>query len=105
MPEIEEYNAQVIADSGKTVNLRKSPSTNSAVLAAVPIGSIVLVVDHENDDWARASYAKGGVVEINGYMMRKYLKPVGEDGKQVTLTLDYDVAVALYLALQSVVKE
>lgn len=100
MPEIEEYNAQVIAKSGKTVNLRKSPSTNSTVLVAVPIGSIVLVVEHENDDWARVSYAKGDGIEINGYMMRKYLKPIGEDGcTQVTLTLDYDVALALYAAL------
>lgn len=73
-----EYNATVVAETGKTVNLRKSPSSNADVLIAVPVGSVVIVVSHENDTWARVSYTQANGVGINGYMMRKFLEKVPE---------------------------
>lgn len=65
------YEAIVTADSGKTVNMRASESTGSAVLFKIPIGTIV-DVESTTDDWAKILY-KGK----QGYMMNKYLSKVG----------------------------
>ena len=64
--------AMVIADNGKPVNLRKSPSASAERIAKVPVGSEVDVIT-STSDWA--------TVEWNGhhgYMMTKYLQMAEE---------------------------
>ena len=67
------YDAVVVASSGKTVRLRKEPSTNSKELAAVPIGTKVGVLGEYNSDWSRIEYNGQ-----RGYMMAKFLKVLDE---------------------------
>ena len=55
------------ADNGKSVNLRKSPSTNAARLAQLPVGTAVGLIAEEGD-WAQVN-ASGKV----GYVMKAYL--------------------------------
>lgn len=59
--------AVVTADSGRTVNLRKSPSKSATVLERVPIGDVVEVTN-ENGEWCAVKY-KGK----SGYMMSCFL--------------------------------
>lgn len=59
--------AVVTADSGRTVNLRKSPSKSATVLERVPIGDVVEVTN-ENGEWCAVKY-KG----MSGYMMSCFL--------------------------------
>lgn len=68
--------AVVIAESGKTVNLRYGPSTGKSILCRVPIGETVTILT-PGESWAIISY-KGNT----GYMMAKYLDIVG-DGKGI----------------------
>ena len=65
------YQATVTAESGKTVRMRSQPSEKASVLAAIKIGTVVDVLD-EMDGWREIAY--GGKV---GYMMEKFLRPVG----------------------------
>lgn len=92
-----DYKAIVVADNGATVNLRQSPSTKAAIQNAIPVGTIVEVTEEYNDEWSKVK-----VEGATGYMMRKFLR---ETLNAVTITLDCDVALALYAALQSVVRE
>lgn len=62
----------VTADSGSTVNLRTRPDKAASVLAKVPIGEAVQVLNVE-DGWATVQ--RDGVT---GYMMAQYLKAQGE---------------------------
>lgn len=62
----------VTADSGSTVNLRTRPDKAASVLAKVPIGEAVQVLDVENG-WA--TIQRDGVT---GYMMAQYLRAQGE---------------------------
>lgn len=50
------------------LNLRSSPSTNSAILAKMPKGSSVTVLNNEGNGWYRISY-KG----ITGYASSRYI--------------------------------
>lgn len=61
------------------------------------MGTIVEVTEEYNDEWSKVK-----VEGATGYMMRKFLR---ETLNAVTITLDCDVALALYAALQSVVRE
>jgi len=65
------YQATVWAETGKTVYLRKSPSSKASAIEAVPIGTVVDVLEEINDDWARISDHG-----VEGCMMRKFLRPV-----------------------------
>lgn len=71
----QEYKAQVVAQSGKTVNMRTSPSTNAKVLLQVPVGDFVYVDAHVDEEWAHVSYVQDSG-SLSGYMMRKYLDKV-----------------------------
>lgn len=62
----------VTADSGSTVNLRTRPDKSAPVLAKVPIGEAVQMLNVE-DGWA--TIQRDGVT---GYMMAQYLKAQGE---------------------------
>ena len=100
-PMIVDYKAIVVANTGSTVNQRSNPSTNAKVQKAVNVGTIVDVIEDYNDDWAKVN-ANGTI----GFMMRKFLQePSDNNDEQVALTLNKNVALALFAALQSVVKE
>lgn len=68
-PETGETCAQVTAESGSTVNIRKKPSLKAAVLAKVPLGQRVAVREKTNMEWWKVAY-----LQFTGYMMRKFLK-------------------------------
>ena len=78
---IECHWATVYADNGKPVNMRKSPSTKSAIIAQLMVGEEVEMVRAVNDDWLQVVF--GGKT---GYIMRKYIlmddpiqpEPVGD---------------------------
>lgn len=70
------YRAVVIADSGRTVRMRKSPSTSASVLYEIPLGTNIEVMDLL-DGWSQIIY-KGQT----GYMMSKFLKPEGSEETQ-----------------------
>lgn len=112
--------ALVVADQGSTVNLRAQPSMTAAVLVQVPIGSEVDLYD-EGDEWSKISYNGQ-----NGYMMTKFLIPVAGDVPPegippddtepqepvepvepgtITITLDSDLAYALWLQLGDALNE
>ena len=59
--------ARVTAQSGSTVNLRKTPSLNGSIILRVPIGSIVEIKE-PGEDWCKIKYNKK-----TGYMMAKFL--------------------------------
>lgn len=59
----------VTAQSGKTVNLRLTPSQTSSIILAVPIGTEVELVEKSSDEWYKIKYK-----EAEGYMMSKFLK-------------------------------
>lgn len=66
------YQATVKASSGSTVRMRSGAGTNFAVVASVPIGTKVDVVEH-GAEWDRIIYNGK-----NGYMMNKFLTKVEE---------------------------
>lgn len=72
------YQATVVADSGKTVRMRRTPAANGAIVKNIPIGSVVDVLD-ELDEWAKVSYDG-----LDGYMMRKFLSKVKSDDDDCT---------------------
>ena len=68
------YQAVVMADSGKTVNMRAKPDIKATIIDRVDIGETVTVLD-ELGEWDKAT-GNGGKT---GYMMDKYLRPINED--------------------------
>jgi hypothetical protein len=64
------YRAKVASENGKPVNMRRNPSTASAVLHEVKNGEEVEVTDVLNG-WSQIVYAGE-----NGYMMSKFLIPL-----------------------------
>lgn len=50
---MDEYDAMVVANSGKTVNMRSQPNKKADVVAAIPVGTIVKVVDEYNSEWKK----------------------------------------------------
>lgn len=59
--------AKVVAQSGGTVNLRKTPSTRGALLERIPLGTIVEIVE-PGEEWCKIKVGKR-----TGYMMAKFL--------------------------------
>lgn len=72
--------AVVIAESGSTVNLRRTPDRNGALVERVPVGTVVEVLE-KLDGWMQIRYANR-----TGYMMAQFLRlmddsdPEGDDG-------------------------
>jgi len=66
--------AIVVAASGGTVNLRKTPSTSGKLLTRVKLGETVDIVE-PGEVWASVKYGK-----YSGYMMAQFLDIIG-DGK------------------------
>ena len=66
--------AYVVAQSGSTVNLRKTPSLKGALIMRIPLGTIVNIIS-PGEEWCKITYGSK-----TGYMMAKFLDIVG-DGK------------------------
>ena len=66
--------AYVVAQSGGTVNFRKTPSLKGALITRIPLGTIVNIVS-PGEEWCKISYGNK-----TGYMMAQFLDIVG-DGK------------------------
>ena len=69
--------AEVTAPSGRTVNLRRSPSKTAAVLVRVPIGETVEVLAQTSELWWNVRYGR-----YAGYMMREFLVMLPPDGPE-----------------------
>ena len=78
--------AKVTSENGKPVNLRKAPSTSSALVDRVPVGEEVAVTGYDGA-WASLSY-KGRA----GYMMTSFLTPSAPAPDGVTVALEQRVA-------------
>ena len=61
----------VTAESGDVVNLRKSTSKSSSIIAQIKIKSEVELIERTSDIWYKVKYGNN-----EGYMMAKYLKPI-----------------------------
>lgn len=88
--------AVVVAESGSTVRMRATPSTNERTYWDVPVGATVPVSGHQ-DGWSRIAYNGRA-----GWMMDKYLFVAGSEqaaGDTVTITLPRSAAEALRDAL------
>ncbi len=103
MPEvIAMENAQVYAESGSTVRLRKAASTKAIAIANVPIGATVGVLDKQGPWWQITHAGK------TGWMMAEFLKQgasepnVGQPDQFITLTIPSSAAQALFDALKGV---
>jgi len=59
--------ATVVAEKGKTVNLRRSPSTSAPLVDRVPIGETVTVITH-GEDWCQVKWTWKA-----GWMMTRFL--------------------------------
>lgn len=87
------YLATVRADNGYPVRMRTGPNENSMIIDKVPLGTVVEVYD-VLDGWSKIGY-EGQV----GYMMTKFLVPVGQDAVAMSRA-DYEsVKSALKTAL------
>lgn len=69
------YEATVHADNGLPVRMRNQPSTSGKVIEQIPCGTVVNVLEEINPDWARINDSG-----VDGCMMRKFLRPVGDQG-------------------------
>lgn len=87
------YQAVVIAQSGKTVNMRSEPG--GKVIQTIPIGEVVDVLD-ESTGWRKILYHSNV-----GYMQQAFLQPYHPDD-MVTVTIPRDVVVGMLNALQGV---
>lgn len=63
--------ARVVASSGSTVNIRKTPSKKAALVERVPIGTIIDITGAETDGWYPVQWGKW-----SGYMMAEFLEPI-----------------------------
>lgn len=80
------YEAYVNVDEDSTLNLRQRPATGlTKILAKIPYGEIVQVLEETNDKWLKVAYDGK-----EGYCYRKYLNPIEveevlpvQDGKLV----------------------
>ena len=66
--------AVVVAESGGTVNLRRTPSLKGALITRIPLGTYVDIIA-PGETWAKIKYSG-----VTGYMMAQFLDIVG-DGK------------------------
>lgn len=83
--------AEVWAETGTTVNLRKSKSTLSKLVARVPIGTIVPVLQY-GDDWCKISYVDSRHATWVGYMLTRFLKFEDDPSKELYSVTVYDLS-------------
>ena len=63
---------KVTAQSGSTVNLRKEPSTSSALVDRIPVGTEIDVIEY-GTDWCRVE-----ALGKTGWMMTQFIQMAGE---------------------------
>ena len=73
------YDAIVQADNGYPVKMRQAPSATSSILASLPVGTIVKVLENTGD-WDKISYDN-----TTGYMMHKFLQPQKDLSDMITV--------------------
>lgn len=80
------YQAKVITSNGGVVNLRESPTTDSAVLKKVPTNAIVDVIKELGTEWNQIQYEN-----TLGYMMKKFLSPIDSSSPptETEITISY----------------
>lgn len=88
------YQARVIAQNGKTVNMREEPG--GKVLTKIPVGDVVDVLD-ESTGWRKILYHSNV-----GYMQGAFLEKYHPDD-MISINIKLDVAVELYNALAGVI--
>lgn len=66
--------AYVVAESGSTVNMRRSPSLKGGLIMCIPLQTIINIVS-PGEEWCKITYQNK-----TGYMMAKFLDIIG-DGK------------------------
>lgn len=81
-----------VATSGGTLNLRAAPSRNGKVMAAIPNGSQLEVLEKTSEDWWKVSH--GGK---EGYVSVTYL----QETQTVSVAIERSAATALHHALSS----
>ena len=100
------YQATVLAETGKTVYLRNTPSQKGKVVEAIPIGTVVDVIEEIDANWAKISDSG-----VEGFMMRKFLFKVDTDPvqdedavtvSQATIEAIYGHAVSIIELLKEV---
>lgn len=98
------YQAEVVAESGNTVNLRRSASTSAARVGTIPVGRIVDVYNEYNADWAEVHYN-----EKAGYVMRKFLEKIEAsntgDGRDSAMERAIEYANEIVKILQNALSE
>ena len=62
--------AKVVAQSGGTVNMRKTPSLRGSLIVRVPLGTIVEITE-PGEEWCKIKYGNK-----TGYMMAKFLEVI-----------------------------
>ena len=67
------YSVQVRTSEGGALNLRKSAGTGSAVLATIPYGTIIDVIEETSSKWLKVEYNGK-----EGYVSRPLVAKVGE---------------------------
>ena len=67
-PEVIKIMAQVIATSGKTVNMRKGKGKNYQIVDRVPLGDYVEILQDDGSDWTYVQWKTK-----SGYMMDMFL--------------------------------
>ena len=63
-----------VINGGNGVRVRSGPGTNYEVLASVPNGGSVQIVESAGDGWYKITFAGGGGTTTTGYMKGDYLK-------------------------------
>ena len=78
-----EETAKVWAPSGKTVNMRKGPSTSKALVERVPIGAEVIILEKE-PEWCQVKWKN-----FIGWMMTQFLVFDEPSSKLYTVHIPY----------------
>ena len=78
--------AVVVAESGKTVNLRKAKSTKSKLVERVPIGTTVRVLK-SGENWSRVAYTDPRGAVWCGWMLNRFLKAGQEEAYKAATPL------------------
>lgn len=93
------YEAKVYAENGGNVNLRAKPDKNGALIKKIAVGTTVTVTEECDAEWAAVI-----VGEKTGYMMRKFLQPIGETDIFVGDGYDADRDERLAIALEKIIE-
>ena len=63
-----------VVNAGNGVRVRSQPNTSSEILATVPNGATVQVVQSAGNGWYQISFVASGGVTTTGYMLGDYLR-------------------------------